>query len=282
MNHMNRVAAFVSCFLLSILSIDAAFTTLDQTNLQVIDSFTCKHLDILTQARVKVAIKHYNNLQTQCIVKVNNTMDHCISCMQECGEHVTIPSHNVQNSGSSLTKVLDNVLHDLVHDPVGHFVHGAVDVVKDLGHGVEHVVDEIAHGIHHIGHVFHHVFGKRSICDTKCSVWCDKVKSNDTRIVESNVCGSAYRNNIKELEVLVPKFEQLSSAIKTRGIVKKVEYDTGSLVSIGGMVKFNAVFLTINISGYTRRFKTGEPFQMMNTDTTTQHWAEEILNTFLS
>lgn len=34
MNHMNRVAAFVSCFLLSILSIDAAFTTLDQTNLQ--------------------------------------------------------------------------------------------------------------------------------------------------------------------------------------------------------------------------------------------------------
>lgn len=37
-----------------------------------------------------------------------------------------------------------------------------------------------------------------------------------------SVCGSAYRNNIKELEVLVPKFEQLSSAIKTRGIVKKV------------------------------------------------------------
>ncbi|CAG2248929.1 unnamed protein product [Mytilus edulis] len=203
---------------------------LGRSSLPLIDSFVCKHLDILTQARVKVAIKHHHNLQTQCIVKVNSTIDQCISCKHECGEHVTIPSHNVQSSGSSLTKVLDNVLHDLVHDPVGHFVHGAVDVVKDLGHGVEHAVDEIAHGIHHIGHVFH-------------------------------LCGSAYRNDIKELEVLVPKFEQLSSAIKTRGIVKKVEYDTGSLVSIGGMVKFNAVFLTINISGYTRRFKTGEPFR---------------------
>lgn len=62
---------------------------------------------------------------------------------------------SVQSSGSSLAHVLDNVLHDLVHDPVDHFVHGAVDVVKDLGHGVEHVVDEISHGIHHIGHVFH-------------------------------------------------------------------------------------------------------------------------------
>ncbi|CAC5402993.1 unnamed protein product [Mytilus coruscus] len=250
MNNMNRVTAFVSCFLFSILSIDAALTTLDQTNLQVIDSFVCKHLDILTQARVRVAIKHHHNLQSQCIVKVNNTIDQCISCMHECGEHVTIPSHNIQYSGSSLTKVLDNVLHDLVHDPVGHFVHGAVDVVKDLGHGVEHVVDEISHGIHHIGHVFH-------------------------------LCGSAYLIKIKELEVLVPKFEKLSSAIKTRGIVKKVEYDTDSLISNGGTVKFTAVYLTINISGYTRRFKTGEPFQMMNTDTTTQNWAVEILNTFL-
>lgn len=59
----------------------------------VIDSFVCKHLDILTQARVKVAIKHHHNLQTQCIVKVNSTIDQCISCKHECGEHVTIPSH---------------------------------------------------------------------------------------------------------------------------------------------------------------------------------------------
>ena len=62
----------------------------------VIDSFLCNHLKVLTYKKVNASIEEKNRIENQCIKQINQTVDECIVCMNNCGSQITVPVQNMQ------------------------------------------------------------------------------------------------------------------------------------------------------------------------------------------
>ncbi|XP_052068502.1 uncharacterized protein LOC127707779 [Mytilus californianus] len=149
---------------------------------------------------------------------------------------------------------------------------------KNIGRGLGRFGKKVGHGIKRTGKKIwggiKKLFGKRSTrhliakrCVHSCPVCnvLDTNKNTEEQIV-GKICGSSFVSRQKQIFDKVRGLEDTYNYIIDKPVVTKVEYETSSIVVVGGKMAFKKSFITFQTDKIKKRFQLSGLFQFSNID----------------
>ncbi|XP_071133247.1 uncharacterized protein [Mytilus edulis] len=220
----------------SILVISEALTNLDDGSVQKLDVEVRRHILPMIVTKINHTLAHEKALAKDCENKINAAVQSCKSCQS-------------------------NICQPTVVDEIKH-------VAENVGHSV--------------GSAIKHIFGKRSVahlqkrCSQSCPI-CDTLDINKHSKEQTlnAVCGastiSSQKNDINTIKRLRERYD----AILHNHLITRVDYDTTSIRTNGG-VSFTINFVTYIIQGHNNRFQSSTELKITDIPTTAKSLARQI------
>ncbi|CAG2213223.1 unnamed protein product [Mytilus edulis] len=139
---------------------------------------------------------------------------------------------------------------------------GVGRISKNIGRGVGRIGKNIGRGVGRFGkNIGRELFGKRSTrhliakrCVHSCPV-CDELTKNTDEQIVGNICGSDFVSRQEKMFDKVRGLEDTYNYIVDQPVVTKMEYETSSLIVVGGKMAFKKSFVTFQTDKIKKRFQ---------------------------